>query len=1043
MNKEQGKEIMEFLKSSDLTQRIYTEDMIEYSLLDPDKKLIFKGNDNTPMLEFIEKNLDVINIEKFILFGVYMFDGYYRESKDAYIREIAKKIHNQFLGFAKKYIPKDSDVVLFDVESNPKKRFNIIAVSPSDYVYGKRFNCTKLKLEKYFPDMVNAININYLEELFKDQEKDSSIPQLIKSTVLGNAVLDITGERRNIKSLDEIEKSLTDRVDFNEKVRNELYKYLSIDEIKEGLDESKLYIYTVYEYLYNLEMLTQYNSQDVSDKCLIDVNFLKRLKEMIQAVQEFIETRDINMLIYSKNLNDEEEVTKFSKEAFNEECKEIFEDYVKCIISINENRYFDADYISLLSKDSALELANNLDSNKKSRYYYALYKINCINYQEMIEFEKNNNEDTRIYAIRALIDKINQKNKSVNIEYDENNNEFNTYLSLINSPEILFSISLTDKSIYDILDSNLKSIYLEASMNQYLFDGKYKNNALNNLTTLIKNGDIDDDFIKAKIIQSDNIEKIENLFGKGKIKELFNIDKLVDSFINTDDNRSALEEYEFQRKLYNYFGYIKDSRMENDLLNELELLAFEPKVLERLYVDGLISIQTVSEFDDNIVKGLYEKNLIKREDKKFCMQNLDIKNKVGDLIKLNQDGTLSNREIFELYIDNKITLKDFKEYSEGIDINDVLNETELLNYTKKFATIKKKEIRDKFIKYSKAYLQIAGIGEKESDKVIPSELQAKLFRAIGENNAREEDIIDLYKLGLIEFKNLDSNYIKDSLLIKLIKEGSLKSEDEEYLFRDTEESGTKYRRLENILPELNNSQRINLLASVYKTKEGETDKIAEIRSNELLKFLDDAINEKNEKVNNRKSKNNRNSEGNAINNIYNGNNNTTRARISTLGNLFSLFKEIRPNYEHTIASGTYVVNLGDNVVVEEVYKTSSNSIENKSGEHALYILSDKIKEQLTAKSDISLYEAVLKNLLETNRIGENYFNWNFITEMKRMHVDGVEKCLHTDNFIKNLKRKIGMRNPVNEKKRIDCLSNITPAGKYEEIIVTDENEHEI
>ena len=215
-----------------------------------------------------------------------------------------------------------------------------------------------------------------------------------------------------------------------------------------------------------------------------------------------------------------------------------------------------------------------------------------------------------------------------------------------------------------------------------------------------------------------------------------------------------------------------------------------------------------------------------------------------------------------------------------------------------------------------------------------------------------------------------------------------------------------------------------------------------MRSNELLKYLDDAISEKDEKINNRKSKTNKNSEGNAINSIYYGNNNTTRARISTLGNLFSLFKEIKPNYEHMIASGTYIVNLGDNVVVEEVYKTSSNSIENKSGEHALYILSEKIKEQLTAKSDISLYEAVLKNLLETNRIGENYFNWSFITEMKRMHVDGINKCLHTDNFVKNLKKKIGMKDTVDENKRRNCLKNITPAGQSEDLSV-DEEEHEI
>ncbi len=1043
MNKKQGKEIMEFLNSNDFIQTVYTKQLIELSLLDPGKKLIFRGDDNTPILEFINKNLDVINIEKFALFGVYMFDTYCKETKDIYVKEIIKKIHNQYLALAKKYISKDSDVVLFDVESNPKKRFNIVAISPSNYIYGKRFNVQKLKLEKYFPDMVRIIDIDFLDELFKEDERNTNIPEVIKSTVLGNVVYDLTGERKEINRLAEIDKNITDRVDFNTRMRNELLKYLSIPEIKEGLNEDKLYIFAAYEYLYNLEVITKFNIQDNDKKCLIDINFLKKIKEMLDAVQDYTDTKDIKMLIYTKNQNDQQEVATFSKDLFKKDCKEIFDNYITSIIVTNESKYFDMDYVSLLSKDAALALANNLDLNKKCKYYYTLYKAKCISYKEMIEFEKNNNADTRIYVLRALIDKINQKNKSINIEYDENSNDFNTYFSKINSPEILFSISLSDKSIYDLLDTDLKKYYLEASMNQYLSNGRYKSNALSNLTTLLKNGDISDDFIKEKIIENNDIEKIESLFGRDKIKELFNISKLVSNFIEINDgNKDALKEYELQRKLYNYYDYINDSKMENNLLNELELLAFEPEVLEKLYVDGLISIKTVSEFDKNIVTEIYEKDLIRSEDKKYCVQSLDIENKVGDLIKLNQDGILSNKEVFDLYMSGKITLNDIKGYSEGIDISNIFNESEFVNYTKRFAMIKKKEIRDQFIKYSKAYLQIVGVGDKESDTVISSDLQAKLFKALGENNAREEDIIELYKMGLLEFKNLDANYIKDSLLIKLIKEGSLKSEDEEYLFRDTKETGTKYRRLENILPELNNSQRINLLASVYKTKEGETDQIAEMRSNELLKYLDDAISEKDEKINNRKSKTNKNSEGNAINSIYYGNNNTTRARISTLGNLFSLFKEIKPNYEHMIASGTYIVNLGDNVVVEEVYKTSSNSIENKSGEHALYILSEKIKEQLTAKSDISLYEAVLKNLLETNRIGENYFNWSFITEMKRMHVDGINKCLHTDNFVKNLKKKIGMKDTVDENKRRNCLKNITPAGQSEDLSV-DEEEHEI
>ena len=164
-------------------------------------------------------------------------------------------------------------------------------------------------------------------------------------------------------------------------------------------------------------------------------------------------------------------------------------------------------YIALLTKPKALELLDNLEDDVKREYIYTLYQVGYMSYQEMIKAEiENGCENCDEYVNRSLISKILKKhtlnndlyqelkmvsedveingeiviNKNITndimVEADERDEETKKASNLLK--EIfdtgkIFSIPLSNTSVYEILNEKLKRQYADASIERFIKKGEF------------------------------------------------------------------------------------------------------------------------------------------------------------------------------------------------------------------------------------------------------------------------------------------------------------------------------------------------------------------------------------------------------------------------------------------------------------------------------------------------------------------------------------------------------------------------------------------
>lgn len=1012
-----------------------------------------------------------IDIKRFILYCFYKIDRL-----PEHIKAHDYAVSNLFAelkSMAKTYIPENQDIVIYEATvSDTSGFFEVNVISSKEYIYGKEPTAKAFKVEEYFNELINCVELNDVELLFKDKNLADGADGYLKFNTLKNMgysfnkIVDLGLSQEN--------EQVQGR-EFYDEFQKEKIKLFNRPEIKSRMSEDDLYALAAYRYIDRLDTTLEMYNKDGIEDAMPRVSVVYSIYTILKQVEENIDPKRVNINVSKDgNVNS---AKPFNMDVFREDMRNIFDTFGKHYIEEEPLQAYNPQLLSMISKEQAISLLDNAEH--KDEYYFMLYQVGYVPFKEMLDFEtsldaEHKEELENDYRLKALLTKLTRRTviteKLLDMYYkrlDENrekaqgsNNiqdkeeasgEFiediqgdirdsrESILEDIEKLENFFSITLEDDSLYEILDDDFKTKFAMKSFEQVKTNGEYASQARKNLKVLAKKGDFDQELIRVLFIyENATLADLEEIIGKDMLMDsydpeelgysystLYNLEKKPEEELSKEEKEQKfiLEgQFKFQRELFKAHGYLGNEDAELEYLMELGDLIYDKDVLRELYLYGLISGHNLYGTNKDLAIELYNVGILRQEDKKYMILDTDVKVTAGDLIRLGNEGIISNKQALSLYMDGRCTLQSFKDYVEGIDAGDVFDENDLIDRTKQFAVVRRDDIARDYQRYIRAYSEIGGVPSKE--------VMDKIYKALGGKNARGEDICDLYSKGIINIETIDAS--NNRLLIYMIRKGVLTARDEEYLFRDTEADGRKYLKLAEILPSLNEDQKINLLASVYST----IDDISRKRVNFLARYLEDATEERNRDAK-QESSSRATSEGRIpkVATVTPKTNN-----LFAFGEKFKAFRAIEPNYEHEVASGSYIINFRklDTVVLEEIYRTTADGINSFNTQHATYIIKNtqEVCSYLGLDPDGDLYAELLDKLIKINSRNKEYIDWSKVTRMYREDkIPGVAICLHTteERWQNILRKKIGITDGSAQAKIEECLSEIKNSKDKEDM----------
>lgn len=1058
MNKlEKNKIIAFFFKNREAFQ-LYNSQIIGDSALEDGKWLESEENESESINDFILKNLDVIDFKKFIIMGVYCANLLLKnDDKPEY-----RTLYESFLEFARKNIPEKDNTTLFLITRIG--RVDFLPINARTELYGKPFEEKKFKLDSIIIDLIGAIELRDCLWICKEKNLCDHISEALAYNSLKRMGYD---ENRIINEIlqgvesDNIEETR----EFREKFISEKEILFSIPEIRSRINEDNLYVLSGYSYIDKLKgSLVAYkeyrnNLKDGNPRSvLLPLGGLKKVEYYFRSIQNAVIPNKVT--IQKEDDNGKFVPYKFSLQAFTAECNDVLNDYAEIYILDNPSQLYNVEVLSFLRKDRALTYVEKVPEEFRGEFYFLLYQAKILSYTEAMDkigAKDLSKDEQHYYSLRATIYYLTEKNNiSVTmmqklglVEVNEAEDQYipkegteikiqgdaveQSILKDIQKPEIMFSKSLTDIEFYQVLDDELKVIFGQIAFEQIISNGKYKDIALKNLKILISRGDIGKDFFKTVYAVYDvSLTEIENIVGSEYVKNSFTpedllnsineINKTLENGLNTDKEKQyyeiMLKEYEYLKNVYSKYYFLNDGKTEARIIDIFDDLIFDEKIFRKLYLDGFVSGKTLYDLNSDLATKIYEEGLLRQEDKRYYILQSGIKLKAGDLIRLNQDNILSNQEIFNFYMDNRIEIDTLVTFGEATNFKEVFKDEDLTKLVKSYSLIKTKEVQDRFNRYLTAYIRFKKLerNPQDSSPLFDKKLQDKIYKILGGKNSRQEDLIDLYSKEVLDIETICPN---DDMLVMMIKEGKLKADDEELLFRDTEESGRKYLRLLNILRRLDDDdQKLNLLAGVYKVE----DNVSAVRLNLLVNEFSDAFNEEESNKSNENTQKNTTKAGSR----QRGNKSSENSQkaVRSLAKMFEAFKNIKPNYEHILVSGTYIVYLDNCALVEQVFRESTYGKE-FSNIHATYIISeDFLRHYLQNCYSGDFKKELYDMFVDINRAGKPFFRWQMVTTVRRKNAIGISKVLHTENWARNLKNKAGYGDNVDEQELSECLDYI-------------------
>ncbi len=1055
MNKVQSREVVQYIKSNPLIVEVFDKTLLSGTVLEDGAELLVKDDGKISKINFILGNLSVINIKRFLTLGAYALKELTKQNDSSRV----KKMYSSFIEFAKRYVSENDNIVIYLIDTEEK--ITIITLDSIKEIYGKKYPTVEFKLEEYLPQILRGVRLNNIKVLFNNHQLSEVLPDILTRNIL----TEFGYSEKDIENLEEGEAQQLDQDKYEEALYKEVLHIFTIPEIKSDVLEDNLYVVFAYEYLDRLKECTEKLKQNKTFS-LESLETIGSLKALFQEIEKVINPHKVKIGI--KFPDTDNEPFRFTIPKFREDYEETFEEYTMCLINISRLLLFDSSIIKYLKKQTALDMLGKFEDDElKNEYYYILYQAGHISYNEMLEYELNHGENKHDIAIRTLLSKLTgEENVSQDIlerlGYFEVRNEIKVnnqsktvpkddILGMITDPKRLYSKSLKENDIYEILDEELKLVYAKKSMEEYSQNGMYSLIAVDNIKVLADHNDLDNDFIiNMYSSYGMSFDELEEIIGKDKLKNIFDpkeFTKFFKEFIEIREKVDRNEEekakykimirkYAFYKELQKRYNILSNKDLENELINELDDLLFSEEIFKEMYQNEFVTIENLFGLNQELAIKLYNEGALRKEDRKYVILTSSIMVKAGDLIRLHKDGIFDEKQIFSLYMSNRTDLEDLISFAEGIEFKEIFTNKDLLDRIKKISINRSKESILDFRRFIDAYSTFVGYPEEEAQKNI--------YRML---KARNEDIIYLYSKKIIDLKVLDS--IDNKLLIELIRSGLLRAEDTEFFFKDNSRNGKYNTRLNEILPYLDDEQRINTIASLCSSDED----ISEDLTNEIKRYLKAVISVKNKKESKSQKTKCYTRES------YEPGEDQTEDISKRLIKICKVCREINPDCELILIGGTLVANLGKYVIVEDLYYTNSLGNNRVVQDRATYIISEDIKNYMSYDSSKSLYENIISEtgfkIVEYTPYYDDeyttYFDWETLKIFRRgfrnngriIRVPGVDKCTHVSNWERNLKKKVGYKCPEYDKKVKEFLKEMEESKKLGNTDQDDDGEQEL
>ena len=939
---------------SDLVQCMIKDDYTYSNEFEEKLDTFDRAYMNNPKV-FFEEFGEYVDEKRFLLFNLYLFKSHLNEimaGEDKIVRDFnVKYFYNKLLSYSKRYISPNDDVYFFDVVNKKKEIIIRGEINSDELIYGKKKSYSGFKLNEDLQIITSMVNTHDFHKFIPSFYTSFSIMNMIYSQSVDN----LEDVRKNIngdsKNSSEIEK-------YFEKLK---FKIFSNPIIQRRVNEDKMYIVSGYNLINKLRQL-------VEDDKSLDLN----LQEMSDFLNFFVTMHDT----IDKNAYIELDDKKYGLDELTKEVDEVMP-----LLAKNSLK----DKKMLLPIFLAFDIVNMEDFKKYLDDTEEKVSSLTISYL----LDKISYEDTMKLAEKYNISRELMKKYVYNsLRFDSNNEEQYVYKNVD---------ELTDTIDFDILTSSAcieedfkrLSYFLNDDEIYKLFFIEYKkNNITPKIKILSQLDSAKNEIINQIIFDNNNLDKLIDLFGKEKILEFYNVKEFAEVISKKVSN--VEKDYETERKflmnnnLYRYFNFIMDEERKYQLIEELGDNVLNEDVLKFLYKEQIITIKEIEGFAPEIIPDMFESNLLNNKDRnRFLLkqkQNLSLK----ELMILEKDGAFSREDAVRNYFTGRIDFNTLKAFVEDSDVRKAFSENEIINIIKKYVFTNKDEDKEKYEKYMKAYYEFVLKKEKDNSK-----FENKVLSSI-KNLNNMEMLKKLYNDKVLSITTLEND---TKFIVELIRSGEMKSKDARELFRDVSPEGEKYKKLIRIFSEfdISNDDKLNLISEVY----GNSVDFLREKENLVMEYLDNTVYEN-------QSFGKKEGLGEHHEKRILGED-TKRILTVGLADRYDFLSSLDENMKSKIYSGTYVANVKNKYIFEQLYKTSGRK--NIDGEHATYLL------------DENLYAKMKSIIIAKNSKGEEYVDWSAIMEMKDIERTGYARVTHStkESWQNGIRTKLGIVNDPTKK----------------------------
>lgn len=953
--------------------------------------------------KFVLDNYEHVDYKKLIVFLYYSFDletkrieAEHAKSKtllssqqedkkgDRIYKENEEKVYNEFKRLAEKYIPRNENIEIFGaiyLKQGDKICFNHISsqelidgknsqknnifkfVNPDDYTFSAAFiKKSDLPLMLKNPDAEYTVSQIFYPELIKEYKSESY------------TILKILNDKKFAECIDKDKFCAISEY----RIINSLSESMKEVSYIEGGMFSEKYIERTINVLKNLEnsIDPSFKIENLENGKEVNSTFLKMLRENI--TNEFINKYLSELPEKAYEFSKENILTRESILATLGKVKE--PEKLLGIAYINGT--FAADEVAQLCKDYAIDA----DLVKEEAFVRYLLK-NDLTFKSN-NFDKISISDDKIYSLLSNSEKDTLANYYIS-KIEESKQPSKNFKRLIDSGDI--TVQLLQEAFFEgrISEEKVKYIsgILEDNKNLDKEDPKYN---LENLK-----------FNSAKLVEAYKTSHQELI---KKALEDEGIEYTLEKSM-----KDQLDDYQYQMALFEKNNYLSSPIIQSEIMDNLDYLGLNSEVLKDLYENKIINVATLKDYGDDagetpenrLSYKLYKEGLLRKEDERAVIDSTNEIDNPVTLIRLKDNGQISNNEIITKYMKGQISKDSMVKYAENTDIKSNLKRDALLNLFSKAARSSDKEALDNFQKYSELYNKFVNSSDS---KLIEEETK------IVKDYVNDNNVEVLYTKGLVHPQLLVG--LSDLGIVNLLKNnGLINASDAKLIFRDSTNSHEKRDRLENIFKKysLNNDEKMSILLSVYgNSNDQDSQEITEADKNNFNYFMDNGYIDIDTYQISSDGNESQGKRGQSSDSIA-----KTEQSIMPFLERSAYLNHLDAKSTVEIVSTTYVAHMHsfDKVLFEQICSKRKGTTTSDLTSHATYIV------------DENVYQANKKNIYQDNQTSK-LIDWHVLTSLYKDNTPGIAKAIHrADRWQKSLATKLGTDSKIDEKeiqKKIVC-----------------------